>query len=631
MVNRRAAEENELSCDPEFFLAFQAKRPALRFVEFRQRRGHIRNETTAFHYDVILRVGAEPERSALPESGIPYSLETLEQTLKSQESAVRFHGIQDQRNADAVALLTALETAGPELPIRDVAPTPAQQAWDPESLFALAQKYARRLYLRAMLGREDGALEGVFLMKSDTGLPDWKDSLPTGSGHRWINNPAGGGAVHLDDSLLRDLREHLGASLPEYMIPSAWVAVEQFPTTSSGKIDLKALHAPVQATSRQRPAGRAPRDADEQSLLRIWQEVLGEESLDIDTDIFEAGADSILIFNISALARKSGISLRPADLFRNRSIARWSEARERTSGDSLESLPAAVPAHEPFEFHAVREGEDRPPLIFFHGDWVGGGGYLLRLIPYLPKDQPVYTITPYQFGADRLPNLMEAAEACANAVAARFEKGTQLVLGGFCVGGVYALETARLLHAKGFQLPLLILLDYSGFSSSVTRKTWRTWEQASPARDLVSRGDRFDRLLSLERWVHRPVKEKLSKLKEKLLPNGKTSHFNPAVEELNAASLDTPEYTAYVLAHRLHEPRFFEGHVVMLDTGETLAERYDSDALWFAVEKTQRIIMDGSHLGSITENIAATGASFTRSLNEFSTNRFGVQPVMEST
>jgi len=80
--------------------------------------------------------------------------------------------------------------------------------------------------------------------------------------------------------------------LPLYMVPAQFVLLQEFPLTPNGKIDVRRLPAPDSAAS----AGRgyiAPRNADEQSLATIWQEVLLLKQLGIDDDFFELGGDSL--------------------------------------------------------------------------------------------------------------------------------------------------------------------------------------------------------------------------------------------------------------------------------------------------------------------------------------------------
>lgn len=141
-----------------------------------------------------------------------------------------------------------------------------------------------------------------------------------------------------------ELREFLIAHLPDYMVPTVFVPLEKFPLTPNGKVDRRALPAPEAGPAD--AAARvilAPRNAREQTLVDIWQEVLRRKPIGIGEDIFDLGADSILIFQIATHATKAGIALTPAQLFRYRTIAELASKTEPAQGAEV-SAGAATPA-----------------------------------------------------------------------------------------------------------------------------------------------------------------------------------------------------------------------------------------------------------------------------------------------
>jgi len=88
-------------------------------------------------------------------------------------------------------------------------------------------------------------------------------------------------------------RAWLNQKLPDYMLPSAFVALEAFPVTSSGKVNRVALPAPDASRPAQEQAYVAPRDQLERLLVDLWQSVLGLEELGVNDNFFDVGGDSI--------------------------------------------------------------------------------------------------------------------------------------------------------------------------------------------------------------------------------------------------------------------------------------------------------------------------------------------------
>ncbi|WIX90410.1 non-ribosomal peptide synthetase [Amycolatopsis sp. DG1A-15b] len=125
-----------------------------------------------------------------------------------------------------------------------------------------------------------------------------------------------------------DLRTSLAASLPDYLVPSAFVTLSALPTTTNGKLDRRALPSAEYPTTNY----LAPRTAIEETLTRIWAEVLGVERVGITDDFFALGGDSLLSVQVVAHARRAGLPLNIRDVFGRPTIADL--AREVGTGRS---------------------------------------------------------------------------------------------------------------------------------------------------------------------------------------------------------------------------------------------------------------------------------------------------------
>ncbi|WP_081612036.1 non-ribosomal peptide synthetase [Janthinobacterium sp. CG3] len=114
------------------------------------------------------------------------------------------------------------------------------------------------------------------------------------------------------------LQRHCRNSLPDYMVPSAVVLLDQLPLTQNGKIDRKALPAPE--VDGGDVEYLAPRTALEENLAAIWRQVLKCQRVGILDNFFHIGGDSILAIQVIARSRQGGLHFTPKQLFQHPTI-----------------------------------------------------------------------------------------------------------------------------------------------------------------------------------------------------------------------------------------------------------------------------------------------------------------------
>ena len=136
--------------------------------------------------------------------------------------------------------------------------------------------------------------------------------------------------------LVKELREQLKQSLPEYMVPTAFVLLSELPLTSSGKVDRRALPAPQRV---RKAEFVAPRDQIEQTLAELWCQVLRVERVSVHDNFFELGGDSILSIQIVMRAAKAGLRLIPKHLFQHQTIAELASAVGSSGAIVAEQAP----------------------------------------------------------------------------------------------------------------------------------------------------------------------------------------------------------------------------------------------------------------------------------------------------
>ncbi|HEU0051969.1 MAG TPA: beta-ketoacyl synthase N-terminal-like domain-containing protein, partial [Longimicrobium sp.] len=136
------------------------------------------------------------------------------------------------------------------------------------------------------------------------------------------------------------LREHARRSLPEYMVPSAFVALERLPLNANGKLDRKALPAPEYAAGADRYV--APRTEAERKVAAVWAEVLGVESVGAHDRFFDLGGHSLLLVRVQARLREAfGQPVPITHLFRYLTVSALAAALDAPAPE-----PAAVQADD---------------------------------------------------------------------------------------------------------------------------------------------------------------------------------------------------------------------------------------------------------------------------------------------
>ncbi|KPA88397.1 acyl-CoA synthetase (AMP-forming)/AMP-acid ligase II, partial [Pseudomonas asplenii] len=149
----------------------------------------------------------------------------------------------------------------------------------------------------------------------------------------------------------RELREHLKAVLPDYMVPAHWVLLRQMPLTANGKLDRRALPAPDAAQAQRSHV--APVTAVQQQVAQIWAEVLKIERVGLDDNFFELGGHSLLATQVISRIRQSlELELSLRDLFEAQDLA----AFVRKAEDGAAPTPVA----------AIEPADRTQPLLLSH-------------------------------------------------------------------------------------------------------------------------------------------------------------------------------------------------------------------------------------------------------------------------
>ncbi|MZQ80588.1 amino acid adenylation domain-containing protein [Paenibacillus sp. 5J-6] len=140
------------------------------------------------------------------------------------------------------------------------------------------------------------------------------------------------------------LRAELSQSLPSYMIPAAFVQLEQFPLTTSGKIDRKALPAPDESSLNTGVTYAAPETPLQAELAVIWQDVLGVKQVGIHDNFFDLGGHSLkATLLVSRMHKQLDIQVPLRDVFRYPTIEALAAAMQEMQASAYTAIKPAEP------------------------------------------------------------------------------------------------------------------------------------------------------------------------------------------------------------------------------------------------------------------------------------------------
>ncbi|HXY67767.1 MAG TPA: thioesterase domain-containing protein, partial [Mycobacterium sp.] len=295
-------------------------------------------------------------------------------------------------------------------------------------------------------GAQPGTLDAVLFTPTD---PEHTVALtdlylpPTGAAQQR--------STHANDpqtnTKISAVRQQLSARLPEYMVPAQIVVLDEFPLTSSGKIDRKALPAPVVAAA----AFRAPQTPTEQIVAEVFAEVLGVDRVGLDDDFFALGGDSLIATRVSArLHLALGREVPVRYLFEASTVGDLADYLHRHRGDSdTTDLQEVIPVQ------TLKKGTG-VPLFCIHP--LGGVSWpYLALGNYL--DCPIIGIQQILQGEEVEPgSIRDMAKNYADRIQGVYPTGPYNLL-GWSAGGMIAHEIAIELQRRGCVIARLVVLD----------------------------------------------------------------------------------------------------------------------------------------------------------------------------
>jgi amino acid adenylation domain-containing protein len=371
---------------------------------------------------------------------------------------------------------------------------------------------------------------------------------------------------------VNELRNFLREKLPEYMIPSVFVALDMLPLTPNGKLDRQALPAPNHLRDKLDETYAAPRTEVEAVIEEIWLDVLGLEQVSVDDNFFNLGGHSLLgVELISRLREEFHTDLSVRSVFESPTIRELALRIEDEQKDSL-----AIKSKERGWKYLVelRAANVQKPVFFLPGGYGGDFEFLVyaRFVHYVGSDHSFYGLKAQS--ADGTvqchASVEEMAEDYIREIRSIQPKGPYFLVGN-CIGGVVAYEIAQQLQAQGQKVALLALMDtvrptrrhYLGYRTKKLLQPILSWykENYYVKRISVHRAQ-LRKLSWREKLLYLSYKTQIA-LKE--IPRVTAQIALADGERTRGASEETRRIKeGYIQTLRRYRPRPYQGRLIIL-------------------------------------------------------------------
>jgi amino acid adenylation domain-containing protein len=352
-VDQEVLKEEELCIDPNWFFQLQNKYPAISGVSITWKQGDFSNELSRYRYTVVLQIGGSTEPGQprwTPWDQVSDKRIIIEQLNRGEEvialQHVPNHRLQKEKLFIEALANQKVKNVGQLAHYIAGADRETEQV---EEILAAARTHGYRchmyiapdpLKMHLLLEKtsESSVSAGRYL--AQTGVAPYAGDGEHLANRKWTNMPLFADSC---TALQKDIRRHLQNSLPEFMVPVDFIAVQSLPMTISRKVDrqfLSIVPGRVQKSSFQY---QAPETGMEQMVAAIWQDLLETEQVGINDNFFELGGHSLKAGQfINRVYKQTGIKLLFSEIFQRatlRDVAALIDAGHASGLAEFESIP----------------------------------------------------------------------------------------------------------------------------------------------------------------------------------------------------------------------------------------------------------------------------------------------------
>jgi thioesterase domain-containing protein len=437
--------------------------------------------------------------------------------------------------------------------------------------------------VEAVLARAPGVSEVVVLARADV----------PGARRLVAYFTASGTAATAPDA--RTLREHAARSLPDYMVPAAYVRLDALPVTPNGKLDRRALPAPDADASRE-VGYVAPRTRVELALTALWEDLLAVRPIGVRDDFFALGGHSLLAVKLVARIEAS--------------FGQRVPLVQLLAGATVEAIAAALhmPAASASPLVQLTGGA-APPVVCVHA--IGGSALSYRaLADALGPGQPVFAFHARGLDDDAAPR--DDVDAIASAYLEALDGAARPWLLGWSFGALVAHAMACALE-RADRPPRGLILVEPAWPAGAANPDDDTAE-AMLADELGLPAGERSALLAL------PADQRLAQLAQAAVRGGAL----PEAVALATLTRTGGVYQAHRRAHARHRPGRFGGRTLVVRAAQQpdvarARLAVDPSGGWagFLVRAPELHRLDGDHFSLLRPpHVTALAQLLTQTLRE---------------
>ena len=377
-----------------------------------------------------------------------------------------------------------------------------------------------------------------------------------------------------------ELRKYLKQKLPEYMIPSILVRLDELPVTQNGKIDRSLLQTgPIGLVSN--PVLVSPRTPTEAELAQIWSEVLNTSSPSVHDNFFDLGGHSLLAIRLLArIKTELDIDFPVSQFFEGPTISSMARQIEAVHDLARESKWSHL-------FKLKNGKDDHRPVFVFPGGFGGENEamVLAQVAHFVGREYPFYGLRARSSQGDQRPH--QSVEAMVQDFVREMRElqpEGPYYLVGHCLGGVVAYEAACQLEEENERVALLVFLDTVRPSREryFRFRGWRVLEKLIPNWKFYYR-DRIRYHVSRMRQLN--WRERVEYLSSRLVTIPEVFDLLPGDASENARSAPKlrqlrDNQSGHIATLLRYRPRCYHGRIHSIVADEMPIDRTDPTLGW---------------------------------------------------